>query len=165
MHFLYFLSSSPKMFIFEKEAAKTNFGGVLFLIYILVMFFISLAYIVDYAINDKYTYEIKTIDNTTINEQEIKQEESGFLYLNEDDKLNPIINFSLQIQDKGYAVYVEELGYINGDLLSNDSDRTFFNFTKSDESLIEINFKCGNDSNCTNSREAFDQRFILFYTS
>ena len=52
MHFLDFLSSSPKFFIFQKDTAKTNFGGILFLIYIIVMISISLAYIVNYAVNE-----------------------------------------------------------------------------------------------------------------
>ena len=96
MHFLDFLSSSPKFFIFQKETAKTNFGGILFLIYIIVMISISLAYIVNYAVNDKYTYEIKIIDNTTNNEPiNIFSEESPLEILNEDDELNPSINFSM----------------------------------------------------------------------
>ena len=57
MRNLDFLSESPKMFIFNKEANKTNFGGILFLIYIIIMILISLAYILDYAFNDKYTIE------------------------------------------------------------------------------------------------------------
>ena len=39
MHCLDFLSEPPKMFIFQKEVAKTNFGGVLFLIYNYVFYF------------------------------------------------------------------------------------------------------------------------------
>ena len=68
MHFLDFLSTSPKLFIFEKETAKTNFGGILFCFYIIIMLSISLSYIINYAVNDKYTFEIKKIDNTTNNE-------------------------------------------------------------------------------------------------
>jgi len=55
MRNLDFLSESPKMFIFNKETNKTYFGGILFLIYITIMILISLAYILDYAFNDKYT--------------------------------------------------------------------------------------------------------------
>ena len=68
MHFLDFLSSSPKLFIFQKETAKTNFGGILFCLYLILMLSISLSYIINYAVNDKYTFEIKKIDNTTNNE-------------------------------------------------------------------------------------------------
>ena len=99
MHCLDFLSEPPKMFIFQKEIAKTNFGGVLFLIYFIIMFFIALVYIVNFAINDKYTYEVKKIDNTTINEEGFLQEEYGFLELNKDEKLNPYVDFSMIIKN------------------------------------------------------------------
>ena len=56
-NFLDFISTSPNFFIFQNEANKTNFGGVLFLIYIIIMFFISLGYILDYHINPKYVIE------------------------------------------------------------------------------------------------------------
>ena len=56
MYFLDFLNESPNFFIFQKKANQTNFGGVLFLIYIIIMILISLAYILDYELNDKYTY-------------------------------------------------------------------------------------------------------------
>ena len=49
-----FLNSSPHYFIFQKESNKTNFGGILFLIFLILMFFISLIYILDYALNEKY---------------------------------------------------------------------------------------------------------------
>jgi len=57
LNFLDFISTSPNFFIFQNETNKTNFGGVLFLIYIIIMFFISLGYILDYCINPKYLIE------------------------------------------------------------------------------------------------------------
>jgi len=56
-----FLNNSPNFFIFQNETNKTNFGGVLFLIYIIVMVFISLAYILDYSLNVKYEIQASTI--------------------------------------------------------------------------------------------------------
>ena len=70
MHFLDFLNESPNFFIFQKKANQTNFGGVLFLIYILIMILISLAYILDYELNDKYTYESFTFYNYTADDNE-----------------------------------------------------------------------------------------------
>ena len=57
MYHLDFFSESPKTFIFQKEANKTKFGGFLFIIYIIIMSFISIAYILDYSYNDKYIVE------------------------------------------------------------------------------------------------------------
>ena len=56
-----FLNNSPNFFIFQNETNKTNFGGVLFLIYIIVMVFISLAYILDYSLNVKYEIQASTV--------------------------------------------------------------------------------------------------------
>ena len=77
-----FLSSSPKFFIFKKETNKTSFGGILFLIYIIIMIFISLAYILDYAINDKYSIESFSTYNYTLNGSETE-------LINKDIDLNP----------------------------------------------------------------------------
>ena len=88
MHFLDFLSESPKLFIFQKESNKTNFGGVLFLIYIIIMLLISSTYIANYLLNDKYTYEALTFYNHT---EDIKEIEN----MNNDIELNPFLNLSL----------------------------------------------------------------------
>ena len=55
MNNLDFLSSSPNIFIFQKQSNKTTFGGVLFLIYIIIMIGITFIYIMDYIYNEKYT--------------------------------------------------------------------------------------------------------------
>ena len=56
-----FFSSSPNFSIFETEVNKTNFGGVFFLIYLIIMFFVSLAYILDYSLNDKYIVQSNSV--------------------------------------------------------------------------------------------------------
>ena len=67
MYFLDFFNSPPQYSIFKKEKNKTQFGGILFMIYIIIMLIISLIYILDYAINDKYeieSFEIDSLFNT-----------------------------------------------------------------------------------------------------
>ena len=54
MRHLDFLSEYPRTYIFQKDVNKTDFGGVLFVIYTIVMLIISLSYILDYYLNDKY---------------------------------------------------------------------------------------------------------------
>ena len=48
-----FLSEYPRFFIFEQEVNKTNFGGILFLLYAIIMLIISISYILLFALNDK----------------------------------------------------------------------------------------------------------------
>ena len=100
MHYLDFLNEPPKIYIFQKEKNKTNFGGVLFFIYIIIMIMISLIYIFDYAFNDKYTYEALIFQNySTIDKTELDR-------INNDTNLNPYIdlNFSFKDTDK-FAIF------------------------------------------------------------
>ena len=61
MNCLDFLSIPPNFYIFQEKKNKTNFGGVLFLLYIIIMLFFVLAYILDYAFNPKYEIESSSI--------------------------------------------------------------------------------------------------------
>ena len=50
------MSQPPRTYIFERFSNKTIFGGVLSIIYLLIMIFISIYYIYNYIIGDKYEY-------------------------------------------------------------------------------------------------------------
>ena len=50
------LSQPPKTFIFERLTNRTIFGGFLSIIYLIIMIFISIYYIYNYIIGDKYEY-------------------------------------------------------------------------------------------------------------
>ena len=56
MNKLDFLSGSPNTLIFEKNSNKTNFGGVLTMIYLIILLIIIITYMVDYAVNPKYSF-------------------------------------------------------------------------------------------------------------
>ena len=60
MEYLDFLSSSPSFSIFQKKTNKTKFGGILFLIYLIIMLFICLIYILDFILNEKYDIQCFT---------------------------------------------------------------------------------------------------------
>ena len=66
MHKFDFLSGAPKTLIFEKESNKTNLGGVLTLLYLIIVILIIAYYSFDYSANDKYSvsyrYEHQFID-------------------------------------------------------------------------------------------------------
>ena len=92
MYAIDFFNMPPQYSIFQKETNKTQFGGVLFLIYLIVMFFISLAYILDYAVNDKYEIEFSIVNSffSKINPEDI---EFGKF----DSGVNPELNFIFYI--------------------------------------------------------------------
>ena len=57
LHFLDFIGSSPNNYIFKKSSNKTNFGGVLFLIYILGILGFSIYCIIKFCLLDNYSIE------------------------------------------------------------------------------------------------------------
>lgn len=62
MHFLDFISDSPKLFIFQKESNKTNLGGIFFLIYLILVILIFVFYIHDYKEKEKFTFSYAFIE-------------------------------------------------------------------------------------------------------
>ena len=92
MHPFDIISTSPNLYILQKSSNKTNFGGFLFLIYLVTVIIILVYYIIDYSKNDKYTIQYFSYFNVKTNEQkeEMKKEEL----------FNPYINFNLTIYFK-----------------------------------------------------------------
>ena len=94
------LSSPPQLYIFQQKTNKTLFGGILFIIYIIIMFIISFIYILNYALNDKYVISYSSYKNFTSNEEEC----------NKNEDLNPHLNFTIDIKRISNNLEVLELG-------------------------------------------------------
>ena len=156
MNSLDFLNSSPHYYIFGQKYNKTHFGGVLFLIFLILMFFISLLYILDFAINEKHEIESDILNNfyssftTNRNFEENKNfQESN---INVDFKIALEVNLDNNIDlnillDKIFLNYDGKLykGFIYEDF------SIFFNITKrmGDSKTMKIIYKCDN-LNCSN---------------
>ncbi len=54
MHPLDIISASPNLYILQKESNKSNFGGVLFLIYLAFAILVIVYYAIDYTKNPPY---------------------------------------------------------------------------------------------------------------
>ena len=91
MHFLDFISDSPKLFIFQKETNKKNLGGVFCLIYILIVILICIFYINDYIVKEKYAITYKIIEDIVSSKEKEKRLNSS--------KYNPILNMSFDLKD------------------------------------------------------------------
>ena len=152
MNCLDFLSEPPKNYIFQKGQNKTHFGGTLFFIYIFIMALISLAYIIDYCLNEKYLVEYSKVNN--IGTAESRNE------FNEDPELNPLLDFELNITDqKGnnlserFVFYdIDSQKFISRDVKKITKKVSNFN--------IYIFYKC-EDSNCTKNEE--DYTYFTYY--
>ena len=158
MKVLDFLSESPRNFIFQKEVNKTNFGGVLFLFYSIIMIIIILTYLLDYYLNEKYEIEYKFMLNQTLT--------SDLPTVNQNPDLNPTLEFSILLN----ADKLEKLGYIpdNFKLISLKPfeiiDQNYRNYSRNHKGYLELYFPlnstvsdyqvllaytCGGDPNCT----------------
>ena len=113
MYFLDFFNSPPQYSIFKKEKNKTQFGGVLFMIYIIIMLIISLIYILDYAINDKFEIESYVIDSLFNTKNDYDK-----VYLNFDQSINPETEFRFQMSFL-YDVSLEEHAININDIIDN----------------------------------------------
>ena len=153
-NFFDFLSDTPNTFIFQEEKNKTNFGGVLFLLYIIIMLLISLTYIVNFAINDKYIVDALTHINSTYNESDKS--------LETDDDLNPYVNFNVTIDSEDEEInnlFVLYNGFFEIQN-KNQSYRKASNFqlrrTWVGELYFGIAINCGTDKTCTSHDEEYE---------
>lgn len=146
-----FLSEYPRIYIFEKEVNKTNFGGILFLLYIITMLIISASYILLFCLNDKYKIEYASINNQTLSQ------DSNELDNNPD--LNPTLDFKMMVDGqtmyknfrvallKNNKMQIEEFSLVNGNKMSLSINSSVSKF-----SAILVYF-CGNDSSCQKNPE------------
>ena len=150
MNCLDFLSGSPKLFIFQKEANKTNFGGVLFLIYILIMILISTFYLINYIINDKYIFEGTSINNVT--------DYYSYVDMNNDIELNPFLNYTIKIE----FMYIDNFAVYDNHNYHYFQNMEEYNFRyRANQINLDIYYLCGEDENCTSFKTMNDQYGIL----
>ena len=79
-----FLSSPPQMYFLNRRTNKTIFGGILFIIYIILIMDIFIFYY-----NDKYDIRYSLYKNFTENTQDNN---------NKIEELNPILNFTIDLK-------------------------------------------------------------------
>ena len=87
MNTIDFLANSPNVFIHGQENNKTNFGGILFLLFIIIMIFISLVYIITFFKNDKYDIQYSPV----------YLDDQKKYSLAEDEIYNPYMEFTIKL--------------------------------------------------------------------
>ena len=143
MHSLDFLSGTPKYFIFQKGANKTNLGGILTLVYALIIISIIFVYLYDYFSGNKYIVESSLIEEL-IDE---KQREE----LLSKNEINPEIKFNINLLD--YDAKNLSENFIIRDIKTKKkiSRGSFFKSRVSDVGFY-IEYVCQNE-NCEKSKE------------
>ncbi len=86
MRRLDFISKAPNFFIFKEGANKTNLGGTLFFIYIIILALLAIVYLFNYFSHDKYEFNYTLIkksqnDNNFLEKEEQKSMLNTFYYL------------------------------------------------------------------------------------
>ena len=104
-----FLSSPPHMYILQKRTNQTIFGGILFIIFIIITMNILIVYILYFYLNDKYDIRYSLYKNFTENDEEN----------NKIEELNHVLNFSIDV--KRISEDVEALNLTEDFLLLDDN--------------------------------------------
>ena len=134
MHPLDIISGSPNLYIFGKESNKTNFGGVLFLIYLIVIAFICIYYIIDYTKNEKYI--IQFFDHFNFKSRKEIEERKENILFNPNISLKLDISFDLGSEYEKLKLYEPKTG-------SFIDINTFFS-RKIDGLFIDLLYECHN---------------------
>ena len=145
MHFLDFISSPPKVFIFEKEANKTNLGGVFFFIYLLILIIISIFYLNRYINADKYTFSSNTIEEIVMTEEEVNNRKNSLDY-------NPAYDFSFDLSNVQNQNLSSDY-FIYDNIEDQLVERNKYYKKNVDNIVLEVFYNC-NPKNCCSINES-----------
>ena len=132
-----FISGSPTLSIFKEGANKTNAGGTIFLIYVIILLLLAAVYIYDYANKEAYEFAhhlVKGIGGTRVKELDkviaVREMEREFEFL-----LGKDGDFLEESQSKNFIIIdVNKFNYIPGEYIDTTDNFEVFNFK--DEGFI-----------------------------
>ena len=141
MRRLDFISKAPNFSIFKEGANKTNLGGVLFMIYIIIIFLLAIVYFFDYFTNDKYQFNYSLVkgdgNNNTFLKNMEKIELNYTVYLSVDQ--------NILFNNKNFII-VDLNKFPNNDGFIINQDKPFIYSVK--DLKLGVLYRC-NGNNCT----------------
>ena len=125
------------------------------------MILISLVYILDFALNDQYTYEAMTFYNHTDDEKEIEKRKN-------DPELNPLLNLTITTFDFNENLYIYDMRddykfqpkIIPRDQKDEQGHYIYHLKGRVNDIRALIVYYCGKDENCSSLREEFSRGLI-----
>ena len=96
-----YISKAPQLFIFRNEANQNNLGGILFLIYLIILSLLSIVYFYEYINNEKYqinynlimeSYDSGKIKNKNLKKDDKLNVELEVIFSLAKDRVNQTIN-------------------------------------------------------------------------
>ena len=128
-----FISGTTKISLFREGANKTNLGGTLFFIYIIILALLAIVYLFNYFSHDKYEFNYTLIkksnkDNNFLEKEEQKSmlntEMEYFFLLFKDDYIQ-VNNDFLIIDNQCISQKMNKEDdniFLNSQILSNDNE-------------------------------------------
>ena len=152
-----FISDSPRTYIFQKSSNKTNFGGILTLVYLLILALIIFLYLYDFFKNYYQKYEVTYFYNQFRDETYRDQQKKEY---------NPLIELSFKVVDDEGELLDDDFGIIlydkngeNGEALEM-GEKISKNI---DDFKIAVFYVCP-DNNCTFESKNFSDLIYNEYS-
>ena len=162
-----FISSSPQLSIFRESSNKNNLGGVLFLIFIIILILLAIAYISDFAMNERYKFTYTYIKET--NDENLLYADGNRLI----EKLNEPLDFVFFLaKDKPDNLLNSSNFEIKFTYIIDETDPGYVEINKSisrktgDFQLV-VRYKCDNTTNdpskCIRDEDKIDEKGRSYY--
>ena len=103
MNTLDLISDSPRLYIFQKGSNKTNLGGILTIVYFIILILIFMAYLYNYLNGDDYQYSYFYKSINLEKRERLKKENENY---------NPEINIQFEIRDKDNKIPEEKFSFL-----------------------------------------------------
>ena len=158
MHKFDFLSSAPQNIIFRKNSNKTNLGGVLSFIYLIIMLIITAYYLAFYFIEENYTIEYLYYEEISTEDELVDK------YNNPKYNQNFLFKIELYENESFEGVEADER-FIIKDLFQYNTP-TIKNFGSIDKKITDVYwvivYDCLDDIYCQIDRNKTKADFLTF---
>ena len=161
MNALDFISDSPRTYIFQKRANKTNLGGILTLIYLIILLLIIVTYLYDFFNYEKfeYNYFFKYFPNEEDRKDYKKKPE-----------FNHQVNLRFEVQNENGEIDDNFFIMAKGIEEMEMGENITLNVNDFDNFLLRVFYICPEfDENCTfhwkNKTNFFEYNFIVYYST
>ena len=158
MRRLDFISKAPNFSIFKEGANKTNLGGFLCVVYIIIILLLAIVYFYDYFTNDKYQFNY-TLVKASLNSKSLDKNEEMSSIINTDknyvawlgkDNPDPFNPSNTMIKNKNFIIV--DINKIDNPVIGNDDECVIKPFTefkyKVNDLQIGVLYRCNLDD-CT----------------
>ena len=157
LHKLDFLSASPQGFIFQQNSNKTNLGGVLSLIYLIIFLILALYYISIYILEDNYSVQYLFYEQMLTGDEQKK--------LMNDDRYNPSFDMQIYLFDGPWRDFRKpDNRFVVMDGVSHSVFQYGAQSKKFSEVYYLILYDCLNNTkeNCTIDEKLLYNKYLTF---